>query len=174
MSSSSVSSTYHIWLCSIATNKVLVEKQEKINKLTREKEGNSEEDSAMKSDKSPSYYNNGVKFVEKVETSGLGLQFLPKSKNIIGLDFGTSTIAVCFVTSAYDEVYKFKIHDEDADYSTPTVLLIDQDNKIEIGSRALSYYTDLVTDVNNIIFFDKVKLELQHNKVNILNNQNLV
>ena len=27
------SSTYHIWLCSIATNKVLVEKQEKIEAL---------------------------------------------------------------------------------------------------------------------------------------------
>ena len=31
--------TYHIWLCSKATDKVLVEKQEEIEKLTREKEG---------------------------------------------------------------------------------------------------------------------------------------
>ena len=34
-----VSSAYHIWLCSIATDKVLVEKQEEIKKLTREKGG---------------------------------------------------------------------------------------------------------------------------------------
>ena len=32
------SSTYHIWLCSIATDKVLVEKQEEIERLAREKE----------------------------------------------------------------------------------------------------------------------------------------
>ena len=39
MSYSTVSSTYHIWLCSIATDKVLVEKQEEIEilqeKITR-------------------------------------------------------------------------------------------------------------------------------------------
>ena len=33
MSYSTVSSTYHIWLCSIATDKVLVEKQEEIEML---------------------------------------------------------------------------------------------------------------------------------------------
>ena len=36
MSYSTVSSTYHIWLCSIATNKVLVEKQEEIEALQME------------------------------------------------------------------------------------------------------------------------------------------
>ena len=36
---STVSSTYHIWLCSIVTGEVLVEKQELIKKLTRENEG---------------------------------------------------------------------------------------------------------------------------------------
>ena len=36
MSYSTVSSTYHIWLCSIATNKVLVEKQEEIEGLQME------------------------------------------------------------------------------------------------------------------------------------------
>ena len=36
MSYNTVSSTYHIWLCSIATNKVLVEKQEKIEALQME------------------------------------------------------------------------------------------------------------------------------------------
>ena len=30
---------YHMWLCSIATDKVVMEKQEEIEKLTREKEG---------------------------------------------------------------------------------------------------------------------------------------
>ena len=37
MSYSTVSSIYHIWLCSIATNKVLVEKQEEIEALQMEK-----------------------------------------------------------------------------------------------------------------------------------------
>ena len=32
----STDSTYHIWLCSIATNKVLVEKQEEIKALQME------------------------------------------------------------------------------------------------------------------------------------------
>ena len=36
MSYSTVSSTYHIWLCSIATDKVLVEKQEEIEALQME------------------------------------------------------------------------------------------------------------------------------------------
>ena len=36
MSYSTVSSIYHIWLCSIATNKVLVEKQEEIEALQME------------------------------------------------------------------------------------------------------------------------------------------
>ena len=36
MSYNTDSSTYHIWLCSIATNKVLVEKQEKIEALQME------------------------------------------------------------------------------------------------------------------------------------------
>ena len=39
MSSGTVNSAYHIWLCSIATDKFLVEKQEEIDKLIKEKEG---------------------------------------------------------------------------------------------------------------------------------------
>ena len=137
------------------------------NSLKSTASSDSEEDSAMKRDKSLRYHNNGVEFVEKVKRSELRLQFPPKSKNVIGVDFGTSTIAVCYVTSASDTVYQFKIQEEDTDYSTPTVLLIDQDNKVEIGIRALRRYTRLGVDVNNSIFFDKIKLELQHDKVNI-------
>ena len=37
MSYITVSIIYHIWLCSIVTNKVLIEKQKEIEKLTREK-----------------------------------------------------------------------------------------------------------------------------------------
>ena len=36
MSYNTDSSTYHIWLCSIVTNKVLIEKQEKIEALQME------------------------------------------------------------------------------------------------------------------------------------------
>ena len=39
MSYSAVSSTHHISVCSIAIDKVLAEKQEEIEKFTREKEG---------------------------------------------------------------------------------------------------------------------------------------
>ena len=39
LSYNAVNSTYHIWLCSIATDKILAEKQEEVEKLTREKEG---------------------------------------------------------------------------------------------------------------------------------------
>ena len=39
MSYSTVSSTYNIWLCFIATDEILAEKQEEMEKLTRDKEG---------------------------------------------------------------------------------------------------------------------------------------
>ena len=39
LSYNAVNSTYHIWLHSIATDKVLAEKQEQVEKLTKEKEG---------------------------------------------------------------------------------------------------------------------------------------
>ena len=149
----------------------------KNNRLTRRRAEESDRQVAMESDRQVemSYHSdssskplhpNGISIVEKIErpVELIGLQ---KSQNVIGIDFGTSTLAVCFVTSAKDEVYKFRIHDEDVDYYTPTALLIDQDKKAEIGSKALSRYINLamVKDVNNSIFFDKVKLELQHNKV---------
>ena len=149
-------------------------KSSSVKKKASTRERDSEENSAMKSVKSSSYHNNGVPFVQKVKRSELGLQFPPKSKNVIGLDFGTSTIAVCYVTSASDRLYQLKLQEEDVNFKTPTVLLIDERNRVEIGSRALRRYTRLEIDVNNSVFFDKVKLELQHNKVNILNNQNLV
>ena len=93
-------------------------------------------------------------------------KFSSKSYNVIGLDFGTSTLVVSYVTRAKPEPRLVKILEEDIDYYAPTVLLIDENNKVEIGNEALSRYTDL--DVHNfkcITFFEKVKLELQHNKV---------
>ena len=105
----------------------------------------------------------GLKVAQKVKKSELALP--SKSNNIIGLDFGTSTLVVSCVTPASDVPKKVRIFEEDIDYSTPTVLFIEND-KVEIGNEALSRYTDL--DVDNfkcIIFFEKVKLELQHNKV---------
>ena len=134
-------------------------------KIASMSKSDSEEDITMKRDKSLRYHNNGAKFVEKVKISKSGSMLSPKSKNVIGLDFGTSTIAVCYVTSASDKLYQFKIQGEDEDFYTPTVLLIDEHNKVEIGSRALRRYIRLEVDVDNSIFFDNVKLELQHNKV---------
>ena len=143
-------------------------------KIASTSKSDSEKDITMKRDKSLQYHNNGVQFVQTVKVSEPESLFLPKAKNVIGLDFGTSTIAVFFVTSASDKFYQFKIQEDDVNFYTPIVLLIYEHDKVEIGSRALRYYTRLEVDVNNSIFFDKVKLELQHNKVNILNNQNLM
>ena len=107
---------------------------------------------------------NCLPVVQKVKKSELALP--SKSNNVIGLDFGTSTLVVSYVTSASPVPKEVKILEEDIDYSTPTVLLIDENNKVEVGNEALLRYTDF--DVNNfkrITFFEKVKLELQHNKV---------
>ena len=89
--------------------------------------------------------------------------------DIIGLDFGTSTLAVSYMTSASDKIHKFRICSVDADFYTPTVLLFDE-NKVEIGSRALINYTKLQHNVSKSTFFERVKLELQHDKVNLLHN----
>ena len=106
----------------------------------------------------------GLKVAQKVEKSEISLP--SKSNNVIGLDFGTSTLVVSYVTSTSPAPKEVKILEEDIDYCTPTVLLIDDNNKVKIGNEALSSYAGL--DVDNfkcITFFEKVKLELQHNKV---------
>ena len=107
---------------------------------------------------------NSLTIVQKLKKSELALP--SRSDNVIAIDFGTSTLVVSYVTSASPVPNNFKILEEDIDYSTPTVLLIDENNKVEVGNEALSRYVDL--DVNNfkrITFFEKVKLELQHNEV---------
>ena len=103
-------------------------------------ESNHEADSISKS------HPNSVSVVQMVERSELGLQFSPRSKNLIGIYFGTSTIAICFMISASDRLYQFKIQEEDVDFYIPTVLLIDEHNKVEIGSRALDCYAYLEVD----------------------------
>ena len=123
-------------------------------------ESNRETDSISKR------YSNSVSIIQMVKRSEFGLQLPPKSYNVIGLDFGTSTLVVSHVTPTNPEPRLVRFFEEDIDYCTPTVLLIDDNNKVEIGNEALSRYTDL--DVDNfkcITFFEKVKLELQHNKV---------
>ena len=92
--------------------------------------------------------------------------FTSKYNNVIGLDFGTSTLVVSYVTPTDPEPREVKILEEDIDYCTPTVLLIDENNRVKIGNEALSRYVDLdVENFKQITFFEKIKLELQHNKV---------
>ena len=117
----------------------------------------------------PSYQDNGVIVTQKIKRSELSFEFPPKSPNVIGLDFGTSTLAVSYITDANSNPTIFKIHEEEADFYAPTVLLIDQDHEVEIGINALRRYTDLEVEIEKSVFFDKVKLELQHNKVNECN-----
>ena len=106
----------------------------------------------------------GAPQTQKVKKSEFA--FSSKSNNVIGLDFGTSTLVVSYVTRANPEPRLVKILEEDIEYCTPTVLLIDDNNKVEIGNEALSHYADLEVDnFKCITFFEKVKLELQHNKV---------
>ena len=107
---------------------------------------------------------NGLNVALQVKKSELALP--SKSNNVIGLDFGTSTLVVSYVTSTNPKPREVKIFEEDINYSTPTVLLIDQDNKEDIGNEALSRYADLEVNFElGITFFEKIKLELQHNKV---------
>lgn len=117
----------------------------------------------------PSYQANGVIVTQKIKRSELPFKFPPKSPNVIGLDFGTSTLAVSYVTDTNQKPTIFKIHEEEADFYAPTVLLIDQDHEVEIGISALRRYTDLEVEIEKSVFFDKVKLELQDNKVNDCN-----
>ena len=115
-------------------------------KIASTSKSDSEEDITMKRDKSLQYHNNGVQFVQTVKVSESESLFLPKSKNVIGLDFGTSTFVVCYVTSANNKLYQFKIQEEDVNFYTPTALLIYEHNKVEIGSRALDCYGYLEVD----------------------------
>ena len=115
---------------------------------------------------------NGLPVAQKVKKSELTLP--SKSNNIIGLDFGTSTLVVSYVTRTKPEPRLVKILEVDIDYYSPTVLFID-DNNVEIGNEALLRYASL--DVDNfkcITFFEKVKLELQHNKVYTLQSPKFV
>ena len=118
-------------------------------------------------------YPNGVSLIEKVKRADLPFKF-SRSDNVIGLDFGTSTVAASYVTSTEPSPQKIKIHQQDTVYYSPTVLLIAESPgkkfNVDIGIKALRQYTELEVDVTNteVIFFEKVKLELQHNKVNLI------
>ena len=115
-------------------------------------------------------YPNGASYVTKVNRSDLPVRFPPKPDNVIGVDFGTSTLVVSYMISGskHCKPYIYKICEWDRDRYTPTVLLIDEDGKVDIGSRALSRYTKLQCEVSKSIFFKGVKLELQHGEVNLL------
>lgn len=115
-------------------------------------------------------YPNGVSRAKTLNRSDLpkSVSYTQKSDNVIGLDFGTSTLAVSFVTSGSKEPYKFRVCKSEVDHFSPTVLLIDENGKVDIGSKALMRYTKLQHNVSKSTFFEQIKLELQHDKVNLL------
>ena len=112
-------------------------------------------------------YPNGALYATKVNKSDLPVRFPPKSDKVISVDFGTSTLVICYITPG-SKPYNFKIYEGDKDYYTPTVLLVDENGKVDIGSRALTRYIKFDCDVSKSTFFERVKLELQHDKVNLL------
>ena len=89
--------------------------------------------------------------------------FAPKSNNVIGLHFGTSTLCVSYMMSAYHVPFMVKMFEADIDFSAPNVLLIDENNEVKIGNEALHCYRELKVDFSHSIFFENIKLD--HNKV---------
>ena len=108
---------------------------------------------------------NGVYTADKVAKDSLRFDFPEHGENVIGVDFGTSTLAVAYVTADSHDTYLFKIDDKQSDSYVPTVLLVEGNGDVEIGFRAQERYTELEADIGTCVFFNKVKLELQHNKV---------
>ena len=107
-----------------------------------------------------SKYENGLERATPVKRSEV--QWCPKRKEkVLAIDFGTSTLAVSY--KADGKVIDVILQQASRDAYIPTVLLVKPDNTVEIGEIALLQYTRLQS---YSIFFDRVKLELQHDQVN--------
>ena len=108
---------------------------------------------------------NGTERAQRVSTSALWW-YPSKSESVIAIDFGTSTLSVAY-RGADGKVNDIKIQDETC---VPTYLLITSKRTgemvAEIGKIALQQYKK--ANHENAIFFEKVKLELQHRQVNLV------
>ena len=126
-------------------------------------------------------FRNGTKKAKKVLKQDVDW-YDGQPDKVIAIDFGTSTLAVAWQNET-GQVFDLPIQE----YRTvPTVLLIKGNNRAEIGEKALVEYGN--PDGNNVmddatetqgaafvpIFFDKVKMELQHEKVLYLRYVNII
>ena len=108
-------------------------------------------------------YSNGTKKAMKVLKSDVKW-YDSHHDNVIAIDFGTSTLTVAYQMDG-GEVFSLPIQEDIR--CIPTILLIRRDGTVEIGGKALSQYSRQEVDISSTIFFEKVKLELQHNMVSL-------
>lgn len=83
----------------------------------------------------------------------------------IGIDFGTSTLAVAYKVEG--TVHPLNIQEECHDAYVPTVLLMTKNSgQLEIGHRALKNYCQCgIAEETDCIFFKQVKLQLHDDEV---------
>lgn len=106
-------------------------------------------------------YDNGTKKAKKVLKKGVDWYDGQKNR-VIAIDFGTSTLAVAWLDEG-GQIYDLPI--QEGKKYIPTVLLIKGNNRTEVGERALVEFGKQLED-NSAIIFEKIKMELQHTKVN--------
>ena len=114
--------------------------------------------------KEDTVYGNGTKKAKKVLKRDVNW-YDGQRNRVIAIDFGTSTIAVAW-QDEIGTVFDLPIHENSK--SIPTVLLVKGNNRTEIGERALIDYGDYQADIPGEatpVFFETVKMELQHEKV---------
>ncbi len=107
------------------------------------------------------HYDNGSIKAKKVMKSTVDW-YDRQTDNVIAIDFGTSTLAVAYQLNGGD-VYDLPIQEDRK--CIPTVLLMKKNGTYEIGEKALCQYGRLEVDIATSVFFEKVKLELQHDRV---------
>lgn len=112
---------------------------------------------------------NGTKNAEKVLKKNVAWYNDTKDK-IVAVDFGTSTLAVAWLGQQDGVVKELTISENSR--CIPTVLLVKRNANgngvVKIGERALIDYHKLISDPTNdsqVVFFERIKMELQHDKV---------
>lgn len=111
-----------------------------------------------------SKHRNGVaKVTEKPRSE---VPWLPqRNKNVIAIDFGTSTLAVSYMTDGATQCKDIILTEATGVKSAPTVLYIGREGTTIIGDPAIKKFTDLGksddSNVTKVQFFHKVKLGLR-------------
>lgn len=109
-----------------------------------------------------SLHQNGTPKISPVKRSYV--EWYPeKQLDVIGIDFGTSTLALAYKVNG--KVNPLYIQEECTNAYVPTVLLVMKNGHVEVGDRALQQYCRLESITDDCIFFERVKLHLQHDKV---------